>query len=242
MPLQLSDHSILLFFLMLQSVLHQNLTCPSLSYCRILMILDTLKNELKSPFTANLTKSFLLHADKNGKHFCEQNLHNGNENGEHICVENFHGDHLNTHNINKLSCTHQRPQETQHLCLPEICLCSVGPEHQPSKRYTLMHLGVPIRSKSYIFGDNKSVDDSASIPTSTLSKKSTLASFHRVREAIATGYLQFNWKDGKSKPADIISKHWEFASIWPLLKPLLFWKGDTHELTVKTKGEDRISA
>ena len=45
-------------------------------------------------------------------------------------------------------------------------------------KYTLMYLGVPIRSKSYMFGDNKSVVDSASIPTSTLSKKSTLASCH----------------------------------------------------------------
>ena len=107
-------------------------------------------------------------------------------------------------------------------------------------RYTIMYLGVPVRSKSYMFGDNKSVVDSASIPTSTLSKKSTLASYHRVREAIAAGYLQFNWKDGKSNPADILSKNWEFANIWPLLKPLLFWKGDTDELNAKTKGSDRI--
>ena len=34
-------------------------------------------------------------------------------------------------------------------------------------RYTLMYLGVPVRSKSYMFGDSKSVVDSASIPTST---------------------------------------------------------------------------
>ena len=107
-------------------------------------------------------------------------------------------------------------------------------------RYTLMYLGVPARSKSYMFGDNKSVVDSASIPTSTLSKKSTLASYHRVREAIAAGYLQFNWKDAKSNPADILSKHWEFANIWPLLKPLLFWKGDTDDVNAKTKGSDRI--
>ena len=57
-------------------------------------------------------------------------------------------------------------------------------------RYTLMYLGVPIRSKSYMFDSNKSVVDSASIPTSTLSKKPTLASYHRVREAIAAGYLR----------------------------------------------------
>ena len=43
-------------------------------------------------------------------------------------------------------------------------------------RYTLMYLGVPVRSKSYLFGDNKSVVDSASIPTSTLSKKSIIES------------------------------------------------------------------
>ena len=60
-----------------------------------------------------------------------------------------------------------------------------------------------------------------------------------IREAIAAAYQQFHWKDGKSNPAD--SKHWEFASIWPLLKPLLFWKGDTSELTTKTNGSDRTS-
>ena len=94
-------------------------------------------------------------------------------------------------------------------------------------RYTLMYLGVPIRSNSYMFGDNKSMVDSASIPMSTLSKKSTLASYHRVREVIAAGYLQFNWKDGKSNPADILSNDWEFAHIWPLLKPLLSRRGYT---------------
>ena len=52
-------------------------------------------------------------------------------------------------------------------------------------RSTLMYLGVSLRSRSYMLGDNESVLDSASIPTSTLTKKSTLASHHRVREAIA---------------------------------------------------------
>ena len=76
----------------------------------------------------------------------------------------------------------------------------IGTDQIIDLRYTLMYLGVPIRSESYsyMFADNKSVVDSASIPTSTLSKKSTLASYHRVRAAIAAGYLQFNWKDGKS--------------------------------------------
>ena len=37
-----------------------------------------------------------------------------------------------------------------------------------------------------------------------------------------------------------LTKHWKYASIWPLLKPLIFWKGDTDELNAKTKGSDRI--
>ena len=104
-----------------------------------------------------------------------------------------------------------------------------------------MYLGVPIRAKSHMFGDNKSVVDCASMPISTLSKKSTLASYHTVRETTTAGYLQFNWKDGKSNSADILSKNWEFATVWPLLKPLLFWEGDTIEVTTKTKLSDKIS-
>ena len=56
-------------------------------------------------------------------------------------------------------------------------------------RYTLMYLGVAIRAKSYMFGENKSVVDSVSMPSSTLSKKSILASYRRVKDAIDAGYL-----------------------------------------------------
>ena len=50
-------------------------------------------------------------------------------------MEDFHGDTLNSHNINKLSCTHESLQETQHFCHPEHCLIFVGPEHQATKIY-----------------------------------------------------------------------------------------------------------
>ena len=44
----------------------------------------------------------------------------------------------------------------------------------------------------------------------------------------------------EDNPTNTLSKHWKYASIWPLLKPLLFWKRDTDELNAKTKGSDRI--
>ena len=74
-------------------------------------------------------------------------------------------------------------------------------------RTTLRYLGVPIRDKSYMFGDNRSVVTSSTIPNSTISKRHHLASYHRVREAIAAKFISFHWKDGKSNPADILSKH-----------------------------------
>ena len=104
-------------------------------------------------------------------------------------------------------------------------------------RTTLRYLGVPIRDMSYMFGDNRSVVTSSTIPNSTISKRHHLASYHRVREAIAAKFISFHWKDGKSNPADILSKHWEFATVWPMLKPILFWRGET---ATQLKGSDRI--
>ena len=57
-----------------------------------------------------------------------------------------------------------------------------------------MYLGVPIRSKGYMFGDNKAIVKRASMPICTLSHKSTLASYHRVREAIPAGYQLERWE------------------------------------------------
>ena len=74
-------------------------------------------------------------------------------------------------------------------------------------------------------------------PTPPSPKDTILASYHQVREAIAAKYISFHWKDGKSNPADILSKHWEFATVWPMLKPILFWRGET---ATQLKGSDRI--
>jgi hypothetical protein len=56
---------------------------------------------------------------------------------------------------------------------------------------TLRFLGVLVREKSYMFGDNKSVVDSSMQLNAKLYKRHTMLSFHRVREAIAAGMLGF---------------------------------------------------
>ena len=82
-----------------------------------------------------------------------------------------------------------------------------------------------------MFGDNKSVVDSSTIPHSKLHKRHNALSFHRVREAIAADIIRFHHIDGVDNPADMLSKHWGYPATMPNLRPLLFWKGKTNDIT-----------
>ena len=63
----------------------------------------------------------------------------------------------------------------------------------------------------------------------------------KLREVAPINYhLGCGYTRDEDNPTNTLSKHWKYASIWPLLKPLLPWKGDTDELNAKTKGSDRI--
>jgi hypothetical protein len=97
-------------------------------------------------------------------------------------------------------------------------------------RISLRYLGVPIMGATYMFGDNKSVVDSSMRIASRLNKRHVLLSYHRVREAIASGVLYFIHIRGAINPADILSKSWGYSQVWPMLKPILFWEGDTYEI------------
>ncbi len=89
-------------------------------------------------------------------------------------------------------------------------------------RDTLRYLGVPLRQTSYMFGDNKSVVDSSMRIDAKLHKRHTALSFHKVREAIAAGMIIFQHIPGALNAAYILSKHWDYATVWTLLRPLLF--------------------
>ena len=97
-------------------------------------------------------------------------------------------------------------------------------------RLTLRYLGVRIETQAYMFGDNDSVVKSSTIPHAKLHKRHVLLSFHRVREAIASKMLSFHYIPGNLNPADILSKAWGYQQIWNILKPLMFWEGDTADL------------
>ena len=97
-------------------------------------------------------------------------------------------------------------------------------------RLTLRYLGVPIRDTSYLFGDNESVVTSATVPHSQLKKRHNALAFHYSREAIASKMITFEHLPGQMNPADILSKHWSHNDVYPMLRPLLFYSGNTMDL------------
>jgi hypothetical protein len=118
------------------------------------------------------------------------------------------------------------------ICVEQIIdLCS-----------TLRCLGVPTREKSFMFADNKSVVDSSMQLHVKPHKRHTMLSFHRIREAIASGIIGFYFTPGDHNPADILCKHWGYSQIKECLKSTLFWKGNTANIkeeksTSQAKGE-----
>jgi hypothetical protein len=93
-------------------------------------------------------------------------------------------------------------------------------------RYTWMTLGVPIDGPAWMSGDNQSVIISSTISHSSLNKSHIALSYHRVREAIASNVMYFLHVPGVYNPANVLKKALPWITFWPLVQPLLLWKGE----------------
>jgi hypothetical protein len=66
-----------------------------------------------------------------------------------------------------------------------------------------------------------------------LEKRHNALAYHRVREMIAPKIMLYYWIDRNSNPADVIGKHLGYQQVWQVLKPLLFYAGNTFYLIEK---------
>jgi len=87
----------------------------------------------------------------------------------------------------------------------EFIAAQVCADQSIDLKITLHYLGVPVRKKAYMFGDNKSVMDSSTISHSKLHKQHNALSFRCIQEAIASGILAFYHIEGTKNPADILN-------------------------------------
>ena len=93
-------------------------------------------------------------------------------------------------------------------------------------RQTLRYLGAPIGAKSFLFGDNRSVVTSATLPHSTLTKRHNILAFHRVREALAAKLMAFYWIQSAYNLSDLLSKHWDHPIVYPMILKFLIIRGN----------------
>jgi len=99
--------------------------------------------------------------------------------------------------------------------------------HGTDHRFTTFrYLGVPIEHATVMFGDNETVVNTASMPHSKLNKRHNALSYHKTRSCIAASILRFVHCAGVANPSDILSKHWDYTSVWKVLRPLLFVRGE----------------
>ena len=92
-------------------------------------------------------------------------------------------------------------------------------------KHTLRYLGVPIRTKSYLFGDNRSLVTSSTLPHSKLDKRHNILTYHRVRDATVSNILAYHWIQTGYNHSEMLSKHWDHPSVYNMIMKLLITRG-----------------
>ena len=110
-------------------------------------------------------------------------------------------------------------------CGSELSTAKTSTEQIIDIRQMLRFLGAPIGSKSFLFGDNRSVVTSATPPHSTLTKCHNTFAFHRVREAIAAKLMGVYWIQSAYNLSDMLYKHWDHLTVYPMILKLLTTRG-----------------
>jgi hypothetical protein len=89
-------------------------------------------------------------------------------------------------------------------------------------RYKLRMLGIALEKQTMLVGDNMSVVLNTTIPSSSLKKKHLACAYHRVREAIAGGFVLYGHIESISNLADIGTKPLGTTAFHRLIDPYLF--------------------
>ena len=92
---------------------------------------------------------------------------------------------------------------------------------------TLKLIEIPIENSAWMLGDNSSVIISFTILSSALKKCHQALSYHYVCTCVVYGFLKFCFLKSEQNVADTCTKFLPFVNFWPLIQPLLFWKGNT---------------
>jgi len=109
----------------------------------------------------------------------------------------------------------------------ELVASRIATEMVMEYRYALRSLGVHVEGPAIMLGDNNAVVINTTLPSSQLKKKHQAVSYHRIREAIACGILEFHHIPSWANYADVMTKPVSTRMFQMMVKPILFrhrWK------------------
>ena len=118
-------------------------------------------------------------------------------------------------------------KSTRQGCIATSTYCSefiakrTAVEEAISMRYMLCCFGIPVTKPTRMYGDNRGVIDSVSIPQSELKKRHIAISYHFVREAIAAKIIDVTWIASNENYADILTKDLGRNQFYTLLNELM---------------------
>jgi hypothetical protein len=100
---------------------------------------------------------------------------------------------------------HQKTVETSTYG-SELVAARIAIDLLIEMRYKLRMLGIKLEDSSVLVGDNMSVVLNTTLPSSALKKKHQACNYHRVREAIAAGFIKFGYIPTEKNLADVCTK------------------------------------
>ena len=83
-------------------------------------------------------------------------------------------------------------------------------------------LGVPVEAQSCLVGDNMAVVVNTTLPSSALKTKHQACNYHRVREAVAAGFVRFGYINSTANLVDIYMKPLYKGAFQRLLSDYMF--------------------
>ena len=86
----------------------------------------------------------------------------------------------------------------------------------------LRMLGVPVNGPTMMLGDNMSVIQNCSLPSSQLEKKHNAIAYHRIRECVAADIIKFGQVASELNYSDLCTKPLNRPKLYGLIKKVLF--------------------
>jgi hypothetical protein len=109
-------------------------------------------------------------------------------------------------------------------------------------RYELRMLGAPLDGPIWLFGDNKSMIESASEPSEGRLAKRHILSWHRLREKAAMKIVHYLHIESKENISDCLTKHLSHPQLWALIKEHLFYRwGEQRHVSFSTTLTDGLA-